>query len=172
MSKPLIAIRSAQPEDLTGLRDVAYRTWRATYEGMMPDSDIDAFLEHNYALDTLTRRLERTGIDHGHILLVAICDGAVIGYASAGINQDGDAELFTVYVLPRLHGRGAGWQLWREAATFLAALGYDEFVVWVLDSNDRMRRFCERQGAVKESERPFLVGEQTITEVGYRAHTS
>ena len=51
-----------------------------------------------------------------------------------------------IYALEEVWGRGHGAGLMNEAFGRLAAMQYSQVVLWVLDTNDRARRFYERGG--------------------------
>jgi GNAT superfamily N-acetyltransferase len=81
-----------------------------------------------------------------HRLTVAERDGRIIGFTYLGPSeQDGVGELCAIHVDPAELGTGVGRELMRDALTKLAALG-DRAVLWVLDGNDRARRFYEKGG--------------------------
>jgi ribosomal protein S18 acetylase RimI-like enzyme len=163
VAKP-IEVRPATAEDLRGVQGVAERTWRAAYAGLIPDADIEAFLAGAYNQEYL-----RLTLDHlGGGLIVAVEDGEVIGYAMAGRNRAGVAELFAIYVLPERQGCGVGWRLWRRALDRARDLGAEAVGLWVLEANVGARRFYERQGAEPTAERDFPVGAGAVREVGYR----
>ncbi len=158
-----ITVRPARPDDLPDLQEVARRTWRATYTGLIPNADIERFLERHYSLEALGRALERLGEG----MLVAAVDDQVVGYATCGVNRENSGELFAIYVLPEWQRRGVGRRLWQRAIKHLRSLGLPEMVVWVLANNEPARRFYERQGATLLGNRAFPVSETPIEEVGY-----
>lgn len=158
-----VTVRPARPDDLPGLQEVARRTWRATYTGLIPDADIERFLERYYRLEALGRALERLGEG----MLVAAVDDQVVGYATCGVNREGTGELFAIYVLPEWQRRGVGRRLWQRAIEHLRSLGLPEMVVWVLAANEPARRFYEHQGAALLGTRAFTVGETPLEEAGY-----
>lgn len=163
-----IYVRSALPSDLPGLQRVAQETWRDTYAGRVPDDDIERFLEANYSLEALERMRERRArAGRGEEMLVALDGDAVVGYVTAGMNRDGNAEIFAIYVLPGLHGRGAGYRLWQSIAAHFREQGFERCMLWVLDSNERARAFYERQGGRVAGERPYPIGEAEIRELRY-----
>jgi len=157
-------VQAATTEQLPAIRHVAERTWRATYRGKIPRGQIGQFLEQAYSLETLERTLRRLGPG----MLVALAEDEVVGYAMAGPNREGVGELFALYVLPGWQRHGAGHLLWQRATTHLRQAGFTEMILWVLDRNERARRFYERQGATAWTERPFPIGSGTINEIGYR----
>jgi ribosomal protein S18 acetylase RimI-like enzyme len=156
-----ITVRPATRDDVPAIRAVAERTWRATYTGQIPEPDIEAFLAAHYSYERLAQRVVSG-------FYVAERDGAMIGYAQVGIDSEGRAELFALYVLPEAHGIGAGWRLWQQALAYVRAMGQGTMLVWVLDTNHTARRFYERQGARFVNERAFSVGDDVIMEVGYQ----
>ena len=159
-----VAIRPAAPADVPGIREVATRTWRAAYAGLIPDADIERFLASAYAPEHVARTLDHLGAGY----LVAAGPDGILGYAFGGLNRAGDGELFALYVLPERQGQGIGHRLWHGVANHLRGLGSADILVWVLATNRPARRFYERQGARPVAERDFPVGNGTIPEVGYR----
>jgi len=78
-----------------------------------------------------------------HRLTVADDDGAVTGFTYLGPSPDpGVCELSAIHVDPDAIGTGLGLLLMVDA---LAHLG-DHAVLWVLEGNERARRFYERGG--------------------------
>ncbi len=163
-----VSVRAALPEDLPGLRQVARETWSDTYRGRVPDADIDRFLDANYSLEFLERaREQRAQVGRSEGMLVAIDGDEVVGYVMAGPNREGEAEVFAIYVLPSLHGRGVGYRLWERVNVFFRDQALERFHLWVLDGNERACAFYERQGGCLTGERPFPVGETQIVELRY-----
>lgn len=163
-SEGTVVVRPATAADLPGVRDVAHRTWHATYDGHIPDTAIERFLEANYSLEALGRALERLGEG----MLVAVVDDRVIGYALCGENRERRGEIFAIYVLPEWQRKSIGRRLWEQAVEHLRSLGVPDMVIWVLEANETARRFYERQGAKAFASRSFPVGTVEIEEVGYR----
>jgi GNAT superfamily N-acetyltransferase len=56
------------------------------------------------------------------------------------------AEIIQIYIAPEAWGRGLGMRLMSTALARIAASGYAQATLWVLDSNSRARRFYERCG--------------------------
>jgi GNAT superfamily N-acetyltransferase len=121
------------------------------------------------------RIIEQTHPSQGGVLVVAAEGGGIIGFASFGPSKDSDTdpqltgEISSIYADPGAWGTGAGRALMGSAVTELARLGYSDAILWVLDTNDRARRFYtlagwEEDGAHKtDGSRGF-----DITEVRYR----
>ncbi|HEX5165436.1 MAG TPA: GNAT family N-acetyltransferase [Thermomicrobiales bacterium] len=158
-------IRTASTGDIPAIRRVAQVTWRATYADQIAAEDIEQFLASAYSLPSLTTRLARFGDG----FIVAALDRKVIGYAMAGLNRDGEPELYAIYVLPEHHGVGAGHLLWNAAKDVLVRQGYARMCCWVMSGNVGARRFYERQGAIMTEEREFPVGATMVREARYCA---
>jgi ribosomal protein S18 acetylase RimI-like enzyme len=158
-----ILIRPARHDDLPAVRQVAGVVWRATYAGSIPDVDIEQFLASEYSERSMTAAVSRLGDG----FVVAEAGAAIVGYTMAGVNREGEPELYAIYVLPEHHGRSVGHMLWNAAKDALDRHGHRRMCCWVLASNDRARRFYERQGAFFSEEREFPVGATMIREARY-----
>ncbi|HYI14458.1 MAG TPA: GNAT family N-acetyltransferase [Thermomicrobiales bacterium] len=158
-----VAVRTARSDDVPAVQRVAAVTWRATYAGQIPEADIAQFLESAYSERNLTAALSR--LADGFI--VAESDGVATGYAMAGLNREGEPELYALYVLPEHQGAGVGQALWDAAKAALAVQGYSRMCCWVLAGNDRARHFYERQGAFLSEEREFAIGTTMVREARY-----
>jgi GNAT superfamily N-acetyltransferase len=82
-----------------------------------------------------------------HRLTVADDDGEIAGFSYVGPSPEDDVrELYGLHVAPDQVGTGVGRLLMVDA---LAHLG-PHAVLWVLDRNERARRFYERGGWVAD----------------------
>lgn len=109
--------------------------------------------------------------DMTHLIISA--DGRVAGYCDVGRSRSKDrpditGELFAIYVDPDRIGTGLGRRLIEAGRRAIAALGHRRAELWVLDTNDRARRFYvadgwQTDGTAKTEE----LGGATITEVRY-----
>jgi GNAT superfamily N-acetyltransferase len=131
-----MTVRLAVVPDAPAVAAVQVRTWQVAYRGLIPDEVLD-----NLSVEARTSMWE--GLIPSGGVWVALADDAVVGFASAGPSRDADAghELYAIYVLSTAWGTGLGFELAK------AALGDEpDVVVWVLDGNERARRFYERIG--------------------------
>lgn len=159
----LVTIRPATHEDNAAIQHVARITWRATYASQIAQLDIEQFLDAAYSPRSLARKVDRLGDG----FVVASLNGKVVGFAMAGLNRDGQPELFAIYVVPERQGIGAGKMLWDAAKDTLARLEQPRMCCWVLTTNDRARQFYERHGAFLAEERVVQVGASAIREARY-----
>lgn len=81
-------------------------------------------------------------LDRRRVLLLAMQDGRIIGYAIGAAPAVGPAQLFWLYVEPDQRGRNTGLKLLSRMVKMLAARGAK---VVSLATHDH-RRYYERQG--------------------------
>jgi GNAT superfamily N-acetyltransferase len=143
-------IRRAVIEDAPQIGEVHVRSWQGAYRGLIPQDYLDG-LDPAQRAEMWTRRLGRMDWDRGGCLVAADADG-VHGFADFGPSRDDDAdkrrvgEVTAIYLAPSAWGTGCGRELMTAALQHLAAAGYDEATLWVLDTNARARRFYEIAG--------------------------
>jgi ribosomal protein S18 acetylase RimI-like enzyme len=139
-------IREAEPSDARAIAEIHVRSWQAAYRGQLTDDYLDG-LRVEDRLEQHRRALEAPG---EHRTWIA-GDDAVAGFAVTGPSQDADAddrtgELYAVYLDPARFGRGIGKALCDRALEDLRDRGFRTATLWVLETNERARRFYERQG--------------------------
>jgi ribosomal protein S18 acetylase RimI-like enzyme len=76
-------------------------------------------------------------------------------------------ELYAIYVHPAYWGGQAGWQLLTGIVSRAAAQRYASLSLWVLETNDRARRFYERAGFAVTGESQVLGDLGGVTEIRY-----
>jgi len=82
-----------------------------------------------------------------HRLTVADEGGRVVGFTYVGPSETpGAAELYGIHVAPDRVGTGVGRRLMAHALRQLDEVGGDRAVLWVLEGNERARRFYDRGG--------------------------
>jgi GNAT superfamily N-acetyltransferase len=142
------AIRRAVPDDAPALAAVHVRAWQAAYRGMMSDDYLDGLdvgeREHTWSA--------WLGQEHG-ILVVEDDVAGVAGFAITGIVRDGEepgdrsvGELYAINLAPEHWDHGLGRALLTAATDQLRRQGYAEATLWVVDANQRARRFYEIAG--------------------------
>jgi GNAT superfamily N-acetyltransferase len=165
-----LVVRLAEPADADGIARVHVETWQVAYRGQIPDDYLDG-LSVEKRQDVWGMWLRVEGRDETN--WVAERDGEIVGFAGAGASRDDDAdgptgEIFAVYVRADQWDTGAGAALMNEAVAFLRER-FDAATLWVLDSNERARRFYDKggwapDGAEKDDDRGSFV----LHEVRYR----
>jgi GNAT superfamily N-acetyltransferase len=169
---PDASVRPATLADADAIGLVHVRSWQSAYRGKIPQDHLDG-LDPARRAEIWRRIVEETEPSRGGVL-VAVGDG-ITGFASFGPSRDSDTdpgvtgEVFAIYADPAAWDTGIGRALMATAVAGLVRLGYANAILWVLDTNDRARRFYalagwERDGASKTDGS----GGFDITEVRYR----
>jgi ribosomal protein S18 acetylase RimI-like enzyme len=151
-----VKLREARRGDELPVAELHVRSWQEAYSGLMP-------AEFLAALDPRDRagRYRFESAEGPTTVLAVDRDGdgeeELLGFASFGRSRDHDlpdhGEIGALYVDPTRHRGGIGRLLMVEARRRLAADGYAEAFLWVLDGNDRAREFYEREGWVADGAR-------------------
>jgi len=103
-----------------------------------------------------------------HRLTVAAEGENLAGFSYVGPSErDGVAELYAIHADPAYVGTGVGRSLMIDALPALARLG-DRAVLWVLEANERARRFYERGGwTLDGGTRTGAVGGEQVAQLRY-----
>lgn len=124
----MIPIRAAGDADIPAITRIygqSVRTATASFELEPPDEA------------EMARRM-RALIDGGFPYLAAEIDGALVGYAYAGLYRTRPAYRFTVedsvYVAPEAHGRGVGRALLTALIAQCTARGFRQMIAVIGDS--------------------------------------
>jgi GNAT superfamily N-acetyltransferase len=162
-------LRPAEPTDAIAVARVHVRSWQAAYRGLLPDDYLDQLRTEDraqtYDFATLDPRKPRT--------IVAIADGAILGFATTMPSRDQDlanhAELCALYVDPEHWGCGIGVALVSAARDHLHELGFRQVLLWVLVGNARAERFYQAdRWAPDGARRTDTVWGITVDEVRYQ----
>lgn len=167
-------IREARIDDAEAIVDVHVRTWQVAYEGLLPDELLASLDGERPVRIERWRRSIETPESPRHRVLIAASDGRIVGFAGLGPTRDPDAEadtgeVYAIYVHPDFWDKGVGRELFTRATSLLLDLAFRSASLWVLDMNERARRFYERagwqtDGATKSETRRSAV----LNEVRYR----
>lgn len=147
-------VRSAVPEDAKDIARIHAHSWRKAYRGLLPQRYLDAMspfvltVRWQKRLRWDSSRPDRVEQD----ILVAEHNGRVAGFAEIGpCTDDSDligfaGEINMLYVDPELTGQGLGHLMLDHGLRMLTEREYFWVVIWVLEANQRARRFYERAG--------------------------
>jgi ribosomal protein S18 acetylase RimI-like enzyme len=141
-------IREAEPKDAVAIAEVHVRSWQAAYRGQLTDEYLDG-LSVDERLEQHRRSLEQPRAEWR--TWVADDDGRVKGFAVTGPSEDADAEpstgeVYAIYLEPDRVGTGLGRELLEHALADLRERGFSVVTLWVLQTNERARRFYEAAG--------------------------
>jgi RimJ/RimL family protein N-acetyltransferase len=146
-------LRRATPEDAGAIAAGHVASWQAAYRGLMPDAYLDALSVEDRAAQW-RGSLEREELRGKRTFVVEAEHRRLIGYATVGQDEQPDRGLLLLmYVLEEAWGTGVGRALLGAAHNALRELGYSAAVLWVLERNERARRFYEAAGWRADGER-------------------
>lgn len=159
--KPL-ALRRATSADARAIALVHITSWQSAYRGLLPDAFLDG-------LD-VEKRASLYCFDGPEDPATWI---AVEGFVAVSACRDVDAndagEIHALYVAPDYWRSGAGTLLLNKGESVLAEMGFVEASLWVLEANERARRFYEAVGWRPEERTNMLnLAGIDVTEVRYR----
>ncbi len=98
-----LIIRQMTEDDISFVREIAKTSWFATYDGIIPMQIQERFLEAAYSEKRLFTRLQNS------LFLVAEFGESLVGFANfSAVNNNGQAELFAIYLLPEAQNNGIG----------------------------------------------------------------
>ena len=156
------SFRPAEVRDAAAISHVHVQSWLTTYKGLVPEAYL-ASLNEAERVPAWERWLAS---DIGAI--VAEIDGEMIGFAAGGAIReplgDYDSELYTIYLLERVQGRGIGKALLTSVAEALVRKGHRSLMVWVLEQNPAVS-FYARVGAQYLMSKQVEIGGVRLPEV-------
>lgn len=141
-------IREAVPKDAAAIAGIHVRAWQDAYRGQLTDEYLDGLTVED-RLEQHRRTLEEPRPDWR--TWVADEAGRIVGFAVTGSSEDADAdartgELYAIYLEPDRVGTGLGRRLFEHAVGDLRERGFTVATLWVLETNERARRFYELAG--------------------------
>jgi GNAT superfamily N-acetyltransferase len=130
-------IRPGTPDDAEAVALVHVRSWQSAYAQTLPAKRLAELSVE-----------ERADMHRRYPPLVAEVEGRVVGFVSVGrtYDQQGDGELYAIYVHPDHWSTGVGRALIQAGEDRLRELGHRDAHLWVLEDNPRARRFYEAAG--------------------------
>lgn len=138
-------IRRAQSHDAAGIAAVHVQSWQAAFPGLVPQHHLDALDPGQKALAWAGRLTEPRRPAAG--VLVAETGEGIVAFAGYGpTGHAGIVEIGTFYSLPEVWGTGVGTRLLAAVLKELTAAGCTRATLWVLEANERARRFYEAAG--------------------------
>ncbi len=145
-------VRLAQVADAVAIGRIHTRAWKSAYRGILPDAYLAA-LDEDERIRRRRAWLEHPpeGVETWVIQTGKRIDGFAVSGPSRGRDTGGRvAEVYAIYLAPKRVGCGLGRQLFAHVLSSLAAEGFHETVVWVLEANVASHHFYERAGFVRD----------------------
>ncbi|MGY1834573.1 GNAT family N-acetyltransferase [Blastococcus sp. SYSU DS0510] len=138
-----VSVRPARPEDAAAIARVQGVTWRTAYRSLLPAEVLDGWDEE--AVTEAWRSAVTTPPSAGHRVLVAVEQGAVVGFAAVATGPEA-AEISTLLVEPRWGRRGHGSRLLAAVADLASADATTRLEVWLVESDRASADFYESAG--------------------------
>ncbi len=161
-----IMVQEADFEHVDGIKRVCTRGWRETYDGLIPDDEIEATLEEFYDPTRLNAEvLDPKGWDGW---LVALEDDRVVGAGGGGLTEEGHGEVYVLYVDPDEQRRGIGTSLLRRMTEQQTAQGATWQYVSVAKGNELGLTFYEKHGFEVIGEHPSFGETLSCTSIRLR----
>ena len=158
----MASIRLAEIRDAAAIAHVHVQSWLTTYKGLVPAEYLASLREADRVpiwQEWLTRDI---------VVFVAEHEGNVVGFASGGPIRERlaayDAELYTIYLLEEVQGRGIGKNLLSAVAEALVRKQHTGMIVWVLEQNPAVR-FYEKAGAKHLMSKQIEIGGVLLKEL-------
>ena len=158
MSDP--EVRPATLADAAEIAVIHVRSWQAAYRGLMPQDFLDA-LDPAARAARWRQNLAALDWPASGVLVVSAglqaagpetASSGIAGFAGYWPTRDDDddpavtGEVAAIYLHPDAWGEGLGRQLMTATLANLAAAGYRDATLWVLQDNARARRFYSQAG--------------------------
>jgi GNAT superfamily N-acetyltransferase len=160
-TEPEVVVRRARPSDALRLGEAHVQAWLDAYRGIVPQDVLDGLSVERRAT-SWQRLLARSEV----ATWVVEDGGRMVGFASVGPAEDeGEdpsvtAELLAMYLLEGYWGRGLGRRLMEIVTEEMDKRGFEHALLWVLEANDRARRFYEKGGWVADGARKDHFGDE------------
>ena len=145
-------IRVATEADARGVAEVVVLTWQVVYKGIISDEGLAGLSIHERERCWVPRLRGSDPDSSDGTTLVCEIGGKIIGFTTHRPCGDEDkdrtsvGELVAIYLIPEYWGKGIGKQMLDEVMKHFQEQGVSEVSLWVIESNQRARRFYEIAG--------------------------
>lgn len=154
-----IDFRKGTPEDADGVARVWVTSWHEAYADLLTGEELAG-----HAIEHRIRNWQDAFSEDRSSLWVAERDGGIVGFLVGRPTQDADldpsraGEVSALYILADAHGGGVGKGLMDRGLADLAAAGFEEAALWVLEGNDNAIGFYEHTGWERDGGRKDCFG--------------
>jgi ribosomal protein S18 acetylase RimI-like enzyme len=151
-----INLRRATAEDAGDLARAHVAAWLEAYRGLVPDSYLDQFTVESRTERFRTFLATNPDTSTSGDTWVVESGNQTVGFVTIGASRDSDTkscdtgEIWGIYLAPQYWRRGIGSHVCSRAERMLASRDYSAATLWVLELNQRARRFYEAMGFVPD----------------------
>jgi len=152
----MITIQEATLQDIDLIREIAGKTWFATYREILSTEQMEYMFEMMYSVKSITRQMTELN----HRFFFAIQKGKPLGYVSIQQQKVDLFHLHKLYILPEGQGKGVGKILFNKAADFAKEHANGKTCTMELNMNreNKARYFYEKMGMHICEEGDFEIG--------------
>ncbi len=145
----MFQIRLAAPDDAQRSADIHGRSWMFAYGDIVGKDLIERY---NARWPFVWEKMIENNTDTHYVITE---NNTTVGFLSINPSRDADApdgmfELTGLYLDPDHIGKGYGKQAMEWAKHEASARGYTAMSLWVLDQNNRAKRFYEKAGFIPD----------------------
>jgi ribosomal protein S18 acetylase RimI-like enzyme len=165
-------LRCAVENDRDAIAELHVRCWQEAYAGQLPLAYLDSLAAEQRTARWATILASTDWPSTGTFVLDD--EAGLVGFAHVCPSRDSDAtgrtgEITSIYVRRHAWDQGAGRTLMTAALSTLADARFDDAILWVLDTNERARRFYEAGGWQQDGAvRREVIGDAEVNELRYR----
>jgi ribosomal protein S18 acetylase RimI-like enzyme len=139
-----VRVRDASTLDAAAVTAIGKRAVPAQYDGLVDPTAVDAAVAQTYSLEAISECIQRCVRAPDAEFLVAERSSQVVGFLHYDCFGP-EPELHRLYMDSRIRGGGVGTQLIEQLHSRLPPSS-SEYMLLVLEGNDRAVRFYERHG--------------------------
>ena len=151
----MTTIRKATPSDILLIREMAWKTFPATYSEILSREQTDYMMEWMYSPESLRDQMER----QGHVYYIACEDNEPAGYVSVQRQGPGLFHLQKIYVLPAFQKCRLGRKLFEHAVSVVRELACGPCTMELNVNRDNPALgFYEHMGMKKVRQGDFPIG--------------
>lgn len=149
-------LRPAKPEDISRIAEILIFAKRMAYRPIFQNDRV-SFNEMQVL--PLAAELEKPGVLRRWLVYD---DGIIRGVMERGKPEEAglsdSLQLISFFVDPFFQQMGYGRQMMEQFIREASAAGYEQLLLWVLEKNDRARRFYENAGFIPDGARKLEEG--------------
>ncbi len=158
-------IRKVELNDIDDFLMVNAQCWNETYKGIVED----AFLKKiNNELDKNIKKLKCQFNKENDYMYVLIYNNKPVGITWVGNsrieNHLNDGELYSIYLINEVKGKGFGKILFNHDIKILKELGYKNMVLGCIKKNKYANEFYKYMGGIYDFTRTIKIGNQELEE--------
>ena len=140
-----IYIRYANKDDADTIALINSKSFQQTFRGIIPED----FLEERFSYERLKERLYKELNEGTTISCIMYKDDIPVGMLTFAQDDykerdNSEIDLWRIYLLPEYWGQNLGKEFIDWGIKELTRKGYEKVALWVVEENERARKFYEK----------------------------